>query len=325
MIYIFTSKKSTALESALKPVLKHIKVEQLSRLSKGQTIQPDDMAYLDISSLSQAELKKNIGRLKKGEFFWGIIDPKGEANDPASFFFEGAGDYIGPSLIKKGLTKKRFDLAYSIAVDKGKKIEQGGKDKDIKLLTGKFEGWKSMQSGKTGTFLFLFVSIVADSSLRSLIGEKPFVTVKNRQREALVHQLTEADALLWMETEINSLFLIPPIAANGRTAVEASLKMLLNSRLFTAEKMGLSIPAELSFALHYGQSIFEAPGKTGTVVSQTINYIFHLGTKRAEAGRLTISNDVPGEVIPDGLEDLFVQAGTFEGIPIRHSKRFLYE
>ena len=47
--------------------------------------------------------------------------------------------------------------------------------------------------------------------------------------------------------------------------------------------------------------------------------------KKAEPGRLTISDDIPEEVIPKGIEDLFNSAGVFEGIPVRHSRRFVYE
>jgi hypothetical protein len=50
-----------------------------------------------------------------------------------------------------------------------------------------------------------------------------------------------------------------------------------------------------------------------------------LGTKKAEPGRLTISDDVPEEALPNGLKDLFMPAGVFEGIDISHSKRFIYK
>jgi hypothetical protein len=106
--------------------------------------------------------------------------------------------------------------------------------------------------------------------------------------------------------------------------VEAVLKMILNSRLISIEDIGLSIEVDFTFALHYGETIYQAPGKTGRVISETINYIFHLGTKKAEPGRLTISSDVPDEVIAPGLKDIFCTAGTFENIPIRHSKHFIY-
>ena len=164
----------------------------------------------------------------------------------------------------------------------------------------------------------------SNANLRPIIGEAAFNTVKTRLGDVLQQALWETDALLWMETEGSSLFLIPPRAVNIRAAVEAVLKMLLNVRLIGIEKLGLLIPVELTFALHYGQTIFQAPGQTGAVVSESVNYIFHLGTKRAESGRLSISGDLPDVSIPKNMQDMFVPASNFEDRKIWHSKKFGY-
>jgi hypothetical protein len=127
-----------------------------------------------------------------------------------------------------------------------------------------------------------------------------------------------------METEAHSLLLIPARSNNCRAAIEAALKMILSSRLVCMEKLFLPIPVEFTFALHYGDTVFQAPGKTGAVVSESVNYIFHLGAKKAEEGRLTISGDVSEEAVPEALRDFFIPAGTFEGIAVSHSRRFVF-
>ncbi|MDR2607341.1 MAG: hypothetical protein LBC57_03030, partial [Treponema sp.] len=193
-----------------------------------------------------------------------------------------------------------------------------------KFPPGKFEGWKNIKSGTGSLFLFLFISLDGKTNLQSRLGEAAYKTVKTRLRDYLRQSLAEADALLWMESETNNLYLIPPKAANARAAVEAALKFLLAGPLVTIEFLGLSIPVHFTAALHYGKTVYRAPGKTGTVVSDAVNYIFHLGAKHAESGRLTISADVPPEAVGEGLEDLFSDAGVFEGIPIRHSAKWTY-
>jgi hypothetical protein len=155
-----------------------------------------------------------------------------------------------------------------------------------------------------------------------MLGESSFSVIRNRLRDVLQQALREAEALLWMESETNCLFLVPPGAANGKVAIEAALKLILNSRFMSIEKLGLSVPVELTCALHYGKTVFHEPGKTGTVISDAVNYIFHLGTKRAEKGRLTISGDVPAEIRSEGFADLFSSAGVYEDIPIDHSRKF---
>jgi hypothetical protein len=337
MIYIFSSKNAADLGLDKKNTWFEILPLVGGILFKGKTrpeINPEDQVYLDISGLSPAELKKNLALLKNSPAFWGIIDPKASAEDPALFFFEGAADYIGPALVKKGLNKKRFAAAFSkfcqgkspctakASIAKKTDDLNISKKKGQKLPGGKFEGWKSIRSGSEGTFFFLFVSLSGKTSLRSLLGEKVFNVTKNRLREILQLELSEVDALLWMEAENNSIFLVPPKQANGKAVIEAALKLVLNSRLIAIEKLGLSNTLEFTLALHYGKTIFQAPGKTGAVISESLNYIFHLGAKKAETGRLTISDDVPEEALPNGLKDLFTPAGVFEGTGIRHSKRF---
>jgi len=344
MIYIFSSKNTASIKHALKQNTKNPWAEVMPQIPKGFKFREDDQAYLDITGLSPADLKKAFGALKKNSAFCGIIDPKGTAGDPTAFFFDGACDYIGPGLFKNGLDKKRFSEALSFAAGRtspggasakktGKKAGQtndsagetraAGRNRTQKLPAGKFKGWRSIRPGATEPFFFLFVSLTGKSNLRSLVGETVFYTVKNRLREMLLQSLREADALLWMEAEETSLFLVPPRAANCRAAIEAALKMILNTHLISMEKLSLNVPVEFTFALHYGETIFQEPGKTGTVISDAINYIFHLGAKKAESGRLTVSDDVGEEIIAEGLLDIFKPAGVFEGIPIRQTRRFI--
>ena len=284
------------------------------------------MIYI-ISPKNAAALKKSLGLAKKNisaEILQRL--PKGYKPQKDDQIF----------IDISGLDKERFAAALEWTKEKADSsgtdgsagsanVSSSEKRKRPKLAAGKFSGWKSVRSGTTGSFFFLFVSLSGKTNLRAMLGEAGFTALKNRLREVLQQSFAEADALLWMETEGNNLLLIPPKASNGRAAVEAALKMILNSPLIVIEKLELSIPAELTFALHYGQTIYQAPGKTGKVISESVNYIFHLGTKRAETGRLTISEDVPDEVIPKGLQNIFVPAGVFEGIPVNQSKRFVYK
>jgi translation initiation factor 1 (eIF-1/SUI1) len=329
MICIFSTKKAAALGLDKKSTA-HVEIKAPA-LSKHKP-ETGDQTYLDISGLSAAELKKALNQLKKrcAGAFWGIIDPKGAAPDPAAFFFAGASDYIGPGAVKKGINLKRLAAALAYSQAGGKAVQgdaenkAGPARKTQKLPPGKFEGWKSIRIGTSASFFFLFISLSGKSNLRSVLGEAAFSVIRNRLRDVLQQALREAEALLWMETEMNCLFLVPPGAANGKAAIEAALKLILNSRIMGIEKLGISVPVELTCALHYGKTVFHEPGKTGTVVSDAVNYIFHLGTKQAEKSRLTISGDVPAEIRSEDLADLFSSAGIYEDIPIDHSRKFTY-
>jgi len=333
MIYILSAKKPAAFGLSGKDTWVEIE-KPMPPVKAGKKFKPGDQVYLDASAISLPDTKKIARVLAKNNVTWGVIDPKGAAEDPASFFFDGAFDYIGPALVKKGLSKKRVAQALSWAMEakgpsaakvSGGEAVQAGKRKSQKLPAGKFEGWKSIRAGTKGNFFFLFVSLGGKTKIRSMLGEASFSAIMNRWRNVLYRELRKADALPWMETEANSLFLIPARSNNCKAAIEEALKMIAGSKLIGTEKLLLTIPVEFTFALHYGETVFQAPGKTGAIVSESVNYIFHLGAKKAEEGRLTISDDVSGEAIPEALLNMFLPAGTFEGIAIRHSRHFVYE
>jgi hypothetical protein len=326
-IFLFTTKKTGPFGTGKKTAAP---VELLSpaALAKHRP-EGEDISYVDISGLPPEAQKKTAAKLKKicAHSAWGIFDPGGEAPDPALFFFAGAADYIGPKLSKEGIDKKRLAAVRSWRNAAARNFMPEAAavtgEEGRKLPGGKFEGWRSIRSGTTASFLFLFVSLSGKTGLRTRLGEAALKTLQNRWRDVLQQYLQEAQALLWMETELHSLFLVPPKAVYGKAVVEASLRMIAGCRLIAIEKLGLSMPVDFTFALHYGKTIFRAPGKTGTVVSDAVNYIFHLGTKQAEPGRLTISAGLCYDAVPGGLKDLFVPAGTFEGIPILQSRRFV--
>jgi hypothetical protein len=332
MIIVFTTKKAAALGLGKKLLAgaSHVPVENHAKY----TPQKGDVLYLDISGMEQGALGKSLRVLKKAAAPWGIMDPRGNAADPAEFFFSGASDYIGPKVLKEGLKEKRLAAALTWKIPGGQKKNpdeggMAGAGEGLPLLRGprlpqsKFPGWSSVKAGTTTSFFFLFVSVEGGKGdLRGALGEAAFTGLRNRLRLFLQRRFEPSGALLWMETESNTLLLIPPRAPLIREAVVSSLKILMAAPAIGFEILGLSFPARFTFALHYGKTVYHGPGKTGTVVSDAVNFIFHLGTKRAEPGRLTVSGETPSEVLPEGLEDTFVRAGEFEGRSLVHSRRF---
>ena len=339
MIYIFSSANADILGlgkntscAEIVPVPQSFK--SLSDKSFDKSFSEEDTLYLDITGLNQASQKSALGIMKKapGNPSWGIIDPQNQAEDPAQFFFDGACDYIGQSLVKKGIDKKRFAAAKKlkpphqvVSSQESQKSQTGGFFSKTKLPQGKFPGWRALRSGTVHPFILIYVSVTGQSGLRSHIGESIFADVKQNLCKVLEEAFAPSDGLLWMETGDNCLFLVPPVEKNALSAIETSLKLVIGSRLIGIEKLSLSFHMDFTIAAHYGEIEYRPPGKTGEIVSETINYIFHLGAKRAETGRLTISEELPKEAFPEGLADLFVPAGTFEGFSVRHSKRFTYE
>lgn len=314
----------------------------------GQTPENGDIFYIDVSGSADEDLKKILNKIKNAckDKHWGIIDTKGSVKDSSVLFFEGACDYLGPGILKnsKGLDLKRIKQAMqwqkkTPSVDESESAAEETKESStvkksdippyyntsIKLpAASSFPGWKKMQSGKSMPFYLLYCSIRGKTSLDVRLDEKTVSLIHKRFLNYLEDSFIEGEALLWMDSGKDCLFLIPPKIKSIEEVITSCFRILLSAPLVAMETFGISIPVNFALALHYGSINYKPPGKTGTVVSEAINFIFHLGTKKAEPGRLTISDDMPDKSIPLTLQDCFVSAGEFEGRKIWHTKKFSY-
>lgn len=290
-----------------------------------------DMSYIDVTGLDGAERRKNILAFRRrcGQTAWGVADPSGEIDDPASVFFLGACDYLGPMAFKHGVDKARArDVrAYAQSRLECESLRPSGgspraTDATTTASAPAFGGWKSVRPGVVYPFYFLFIAASAQMNLKTRLGEAGYIAFRDRLRAQIQQVLAEADPLLWMETDTTAVYLIPSVARNATHAIVASLKLLLNTPIFGYERLGLPFPIQFTCAVHHGSTEFAVPGKTGTIVSDAVNFIFHLGAKCAQAGRLTLSSEVDRTSIPASLREIFVDAGVFEGRTLIHSRRF---
>jgi hypothetical protein len=329
-IFVFTE-KAAVLKNLFPKNVQFLSMADITKHSSQDT----DISYFDVSGIAAANLKKTLAQIKKSckNTSWGIIDTKGSIKDVAALFFEGACDYLGPSFFKKSkIDPKRLKEAIlwrksasGADAEKLIKTEQSaGFLKNKIKLPASFPGWKKMQSGKSMSFYLLYCSFQGKTEINSRLGEKAFAQTHKRFLSFLDSNLSEADGLLWMDTGKDCLFLIPPKVKSAESVVEACIRMIISAPVIALETLGLSIPANFIFALHYGSVCYKPPGKTGTVVSDAVNTVFHLGLKKAVPGRLTITSDLPDVSIPKTLQDLFISCGEYEGRTIWHTKKFSY-
>lgn len=341
-IYVFTQ-KSASLKDIFPRDAQLKKQTQFFSLADIQKHSPEDdnISYIDASGLDDAQLKKIFLQIKKSckNSPWGVIDFKGSIKDSASLFFEGASDYLGPAFLKNlKVDAKRYKTLFSFYKStflsnnrNNNENEKSGKSTGSFLKNGikmppssVFPGWNKMQSGKTAPFYLLYCSLKAKTALDLRLDPKSLSQVHKKFVSYLDDNFAEADGLLWMDTGTDCLFLIPPKIKSVEAAAESCLRMIISAPLAASETLGVSFPVNFIFALHYGSVSYKPPGKTGTVVSDAVNSVFHLGAKKAEPGRFTISNDLPEASIQKSIHDLFIECGEYEDRKIWHTKKFCY-
>ena len=284
-----------------------------------------DFCYLDISGLDEGLCKRLIKKIRTAYPLrpWGILDLDGESGDPAWFFHEGAADYLGPGCAAEGFTSQRWKRIQEYLSAQGSEACSGTSVGGISGPEDRtFAGWKSIKSGTIFPFYLLYIGPEHEGELKTSLGEKRFQELQNRLLQYLNHLFASVDALLWMQSDASFLFLIPPEKARAREVLETCLRLELNGPMVSYEKLLLDFSLPLACALHYGEIPFQPPGKTGTLVADSLNFIFHLAHQRAEGGRIVLSEEAAGAIKPE-LGDLFVPTEAFEGKKLLQSKRFL--
>ena len=276
----------------------------------------DSFVYFD-AELGQDRVLELASKLEEvAGCAWGVIDRAGKAPDPADYFFAGACDYIGALLFKAGFGPGRLDkaLAYSGLV------EDPDGDTDDEAEIEAFPGWAELEEGADVPVRFCYAAIGNQKSLLERIGEKRLDKLREDFATFLESWSKECGGILWIRETAGCLILFPPMD-EGMNPLLAAFRLLLDRALIGYEVFKLEVPLTFRFAFHGGHTMWRKPGATGNIVSEDVNYAFHLGTKAAGDGYVLASSGVQ-HAIPDCLRDLFSAAGDFEGRSLVASRPF---
>jgi class 3 adenylate cyclase len=288
----------------------------------------DSFVYLDAEGLDTDRVLGLGSRL--GEFGcvgWGVLDRGGTVDDPARLFFEGARDYVGPQLLKATATRNSTQAKpaqhrsafnadrISVALTTAGLI--GGND--LKLPPP-FPGWDRLEEGTGVVVRFCYAAIGNQHELLERIGEKRLFKLREDFVAFLGPWAAECGGIVWIRVGSGNLLLFPP-ADEGINPVLAAFRILLDRALIGYEVFRLETPLSFRFAFHAGRTMWRKPGATGDVVSEDVNFIFHLGARASPDGLIVVT-ECAESLVPACLRDLFVPGGDYEGRALFASKRF---
>lgn len=274
---------------------------------------PGALVYLDASGLDEARLLECGARL--GELqgcAWGVFDRSGELSDPGSLFHAGAKDYLGPAPMKGGFEPSRVAEALAFA-GLGPSPSGAGTE-------AAFPGWTSLCEGDTIEVRFCYAALGAQRELLEQIGEKRLYALRESFNDFLSPWAAEGGGIVWIRESSGSLVLFPP-KDEGMNPVLAAFRLVLDRAIVGYEVFNLEIPLTFRFAFHAGKTPWRRIGATGTVVSEDVNFSFHLGGKAAQDGSIVVSK-AAADSVPSCLKDLFADAGDYEGRALLASRRF---
>ena len=299
------------------------------------------------------KILKYLSRQK--DLKYGIVDPEEQILDVALLFFSGAFDYIGRKLIKEGVRPLRMKkvlcnvqtkhpqgtlpaeaMAHTAArgetpagqsVSKpavgGEKTGQKagspkGKKQPFLASVTDFKpsgrNWSMVKSGQEYTFSLMFIELDHHGEFRKNLGED-IIDATTYSFKNLVQRLVAGDhGRIWIWDDFGGLVLFP-FDGTKCDAVISCFRLMLNRKIICIEELSSRMLFSYRIVLHIGNTIYRQKGKTGTLISDSINSIYHVGKKFANPGNLYITKEVL-PYVPEKLSTYFLPVARYEGLEL---------
>lgn len=295
-----------------------------------KTISEPVVAYLDIYQRTEKEYWEEIrALLKQQNISLGIIDAKSAAPDPAAFFHAGVSDYITKKQLSEGISQKRIKSILDIkrAITSERKDEKSQKlyaDLNKKDFSGKLipnGEWKEAKYGKEYVFYLLFAEIDLSSDLKKKGAQGHLKNIKDVFYNYIRQHVEPINGKIWMWNEFGGLILFPYTKKYQDVAVTAA-KLIAHMPIASCEDFPFKMEISYRFALHIGETVYKERGNTGTIVSDAVNFTFHLGQKFAKPGNFYLSEEAYDRIYPR-LKELFLPEGMFENKNILRLRKFV--
>ena len=279
--------------------------------------------YYDLEGESQHARSRNIRYLTRGpEHPIGVIDGAETVPDPAELFHAGAVDYLGPNALEQGVQPKRvrralslFEHAYgqngSAGVGNARVDDEadqlcddattGGSSATMVLSpqTGQRMArcrpsgldWSRIQASQDYTFLMLYAELDLDSDLRRIWSTRRIESLSASFRNYLETELADHQARTWMWHDTAGLLLLP-FDGQHCLVLRDCVRLMLSQTLMAVEHLDLSHAVGFRLALTTGETTYQNSGQTGGIISDSVNFVFHLGKKYLRLGQFIVGEEV---------------------------------
>lgn len=290
--------------------------------------------YLDISHLTDTEIKHLLKNAESLGSPWGIVDTRSRIKDVGSLFHKGCCDYIDTNRLDsvkvkrlKQVTDFHTQRTSSLAqvpaqthasgqapVSASQTAPQQRKGKYAKYSAEFSKNWKNVIPGREYVFCFMYIELLPSKEWSKKAGDSHQEQMQNAFHDMIDAHTSAYNGKIWMWNEWGGVVLFPFDGKRCEAAVCAT-RLLLNRVILSIEGGPFHALIDYKIALHVGTSSYKERGKTGTIVSDDVNFIFHLGAKYAEPNRLYITSQVYNS-IQSNIYTLFKPQGEFEEHPI---------
>jgi hypothetical protein len=268
--------------------------------------------YIDLSGLKKEEgdrILRYTSRLKG--FRYGIIDSEGTVHDVAALLHSGASDYVNGKVMGQKIDSRRIEKAVKLhpleSPKPGKKVKTAGG----RMYIPSGADWSVVRSGQEYTFGMMYIELDDQPELKNKHSDSQISVLMGAFKRFIDRSIAPLKGRIWIWNDFGGLVLFP---FDGRhcDAPVICLRLMLSKRMFSVEESMIDRMFSYRIAFHLGNTVFKNKGETGTIISTSINTIYHLGQKYLPPGQLYISEDAL-HFAPEKLRQFFVPVGNYEG------------
>ncbi|MBN2353492.1 MAG: hypothetical protein JXD23_13045 [Spirochaetales bacterium] len=267
------------------------------------------LCYVDAASLTKRRLATLQAARSGGRPGFGIVDPAGSITDPAQILREGAADYLGPKLCRAGVTAARLEAALGAAAPKAAARPKKECGEPVRARPSR--DWKSVQPGCEYLFHMLYVELdgLKDTGLRS--AESTVGRLIAYFQAAVERAVAAERGRLWIWTDFAGIVLFPS-AVSVDAVTAACLRFMLSRRMVSMDQSIQKLLFSYRLVLMEGTTVYRERGRTGTIISDSVNSLSHIGAKYAKPGNFYLAETFTYRIAP-GFRKCFGPAGAYEG------------
>ncbi|MCA1753361.1 MAG: hypothetical protein LC641_01410 [Spirochaeta sp.] len=315
---------------------------------------PVDLVYLDVSGMPAAQRTRSLRRLLAiSGTAVGILDPQDELVDPAAWFREGAADYVGGRASELKIKARRFEEVLEWRATQledaarpsndGAAPHQANGEQRADVRSGASANlevhpdfpwarlpllnlipspsqWSLVQKGTEYSFAMMYVGLDLQLGVSSDSRLGLLQSSVNDFCTALIDEIAPFHGKLWFWKDTSGLVLFPFDGESG-DAIVAAMRIVLIRLFWQAEGRTNYVTKNFRLALDVGNTVYSDGSQRETLVSDMVNFMFHLGAKHAQEGQFVISTEMLSRC-PDGLRPCFVPNGSFGGKKIWRMREF---
>jgi hypothetical protein len=290
-------------------------------------IKKHTLLYLDLASCAAKQLNSVLNLLAKAKnISFGIIDPQEISKDKALLFFNGACDYLGREQCKMGIQPNRLGRVLSFSQTAGVSQQTAPKIQPAavsQINTVPARDWGMVEPGGEYLFYMMFIELDGYQDLHARVGEAAVERLLSSFQKAAEKYLAGQKGRLWIWNDFGGFFLFP-FFDRPEGIISSCMRLMLSRRILSIEQCEQKVLLSYRIVLQQGSTVFRERGRTGRIISDSVNSLSHMGTKFARPGNFYLTEDLLNKTKSD-LANCFLKAGNFEGtelfkmrLPVRY-------